>query len=187
MARAGRKPKTKHVTLAAQAIALGVTPHRAAQAGDNIEIVKETNNADRNATFVRLTDWPLAMLAKRNTIDAIQEAAGDKYHQDCYDAGQIPSGAMDYAKDKVDTSITDHTPEFKLDALDRFTKAAKVNGPMIAPIVDAVCLEGRPIASVAGHSLMRQNKRDREAQVIWTLIMGLDNLAVHYGFKKAGR
>jgi hypothetical protein len=183
MPKAGRKRKAP-VTLAAQAIALGATPRRAAQAGDNIEVVSETNNSERGATFVRLADWPLAMLAKRRSIDPIQEAAGDKYFEDCYNAGQIPSGAMDYAKDKVDTSITDHTPEFRLDALDRFTKAAKVNGPMVAPIVDAVCLEGKPIALVAGHSLMRQNKRDREAQVIWTLVIGLDNLARHFGMKR---
>lgn len=155
---------------------------RAQQAGSDIEFISETSK--RSGVTVRLTDWPLAMLAKRNAIDALQEAAGDKYFEDCYLAGQIPSCAMDYAKDKVDTSVTDHTPEFKLDALDRFTKAAKVNGPMIAPIVDAVCLEGKPIASVAGHSLMRNNGNDRQAQVIWTLVIGLDALAVHYGMKR---
>ena len=183
MARAGRKRK-QTVSLADQAIAVGVTEQRARQAGSHIEIVKDSVNDERPATFARLTDWPLAMLGRRGAIDNIQEAAGDKYFEDCYNAGQIPSGAMDYAKDKVDTSITDHTPEFKLDALDRFTKAAKVNGPMIAPIVDAVCLEGRPIASVTGHAMMRQNQNDREAQVIWTLIIGLDALAVHFGMRR---
>lgn len=180
MARAGRKKKQKP-TLPETAVILGATNQRAMQAGSDIELIRETNK--REPIAVRLADWPLASLRKRGAIEGYHEDAGDRYFEDCYLAGFIPSNAIDYAKDKVDTSVTDQTPLFKLEAQDRFLKATKVNGPLIAPIVDAVCLEGRHPRHIVGHPFMRQNNRDKQAQILWTLNLGLENLAIHYGLK----
>ena len=186
MAKPGRPTKPKSVTL--QAVALGATPRRAQMAGENIDLIRETNK--RDPIRVRLADWPLAMLRSRNVIDVIQEAAGERYFEDYYDAGLVPSGAMDYAKAKVDTSRYDFTPEFKLEAQDRFndaTLALKPKGPLtehLAKVVRAVCLDGIHPREIPPHPSMRQNQRDRETATFFLLQIGLNELAIHYGMKR---
>lgn len=183
MARTGRKRQPR-ITLAQTAMNLGANQQRVKQAGEHIEIVKETDNQNRGATFARMADWPLAVLQRRQDIEPAEFQAGERYYEDWYKSGLCPQTSVDYTQDKVDTSGVTTSMEFRADALDSFLKAARVNGHLISPVVDAICLHGDRIAEVQGHPNMRRNSRDRQAQVIWTLRIGLDNLAVHYGYKR---
>ncbi len=179
LARPGRKRKTK-VTLA---VGLGVSRERASRAGEGaIELRRET--PQRPPFGVRLVDWPLARLQKQGVIDAAQYEAGERYHADWYSAGLCPITVIDYARDRVDTSTTPQGPEFRAEARARFLRAAAVNGPMVSPVVDAICLAGQEIAKVESHPSLCRNKRDRTVQVKTIIEIGLDNLAIHYGFKK---
>lgn len=191
MARAGRKRK-KQPTVAQTAIDLGATPQRVKQAGSSIEFIPTGKAGGKTP---RMVDWPLAQLQEDGDIDPIQYEAGEKYYRDWYNSGLLPSGAIDYAKDKVDTSRTDYEPQFRLEAKQAFHAAVKVNGPLVKPIVDAVCLFGAKPSddefvivdddlAEQVRKLLKRSTRYRRVGIIAVLQIGLDALAVSYRMKR---
>lgn len=181
MARPGRKRKQKP-TLPERAVSLGASPERVKQARGHIVVYNEPGKAQ--SVTIRMADSVIDRLLSWRKIDPPQHAAGERYFEDWYMSGLAPVGAMDYAKPVVDTSGSMTTLEFKEDARQRFNQATRSLGPLTQPIVDDVCLHGHSIAEVGDHGILRRNKRDKDAQAIIVLKIGLDDLAFHYGMKR---
>ena len=106
---------------------IGPTPERLVKAGDAVEVFTPDENEHWKA--IRIHDSPLAKLAiqknKAKGITGEQFQAGLRFYADAYAAGQIPSGAMDMTRIRVDCEGYKDIPARKIAAQTRYNRTLK--------------------------------------------------------------
>lgn len=111
-------------------------------------------------------------------------AAGLKFQRDFFHSRIDTMTAINWAKEKVDTSINAELPPFVWDARKRFVKALRAVKPVNLRAIQLVVLEDKPLK-------VRYTGSDDysfyNAVAKKVLCGGLDDLAIFYGWKPIKR
>lgn len=152
------------------------TPERIRQAGsDSLEVV---------AGVQRVSQAPLDRLLSKRSITQRQFDAGDRFREDAYAAGMIPSGAL--AFEPSDRRFGSRVPQFmaasRADAHARWTEAQAILGRLYS-MVDEVCWASGPgdrLMDIGARVLGLPSDKRAEVSALAVLRVGLDTLADHY-------
>lgn len=111
-------------------------------------------------------------------------AAGLKFQRDFYQSRIDTMTAIDWAKEKVDTSINAEMPPYVWDARKRFVSALRAIRASSLRAIQVVVLEDKPlkVRYTGADDYSFYNAMAKKA-----LCCGLDDLAIHYGWKPAQR
>lgn len=153
------------------------TPERVRQAGEReLDIVGGVQ---------RIAQAPLDRLYARHAITKRQFDAGDRFREDAYEAGMVPSGTA--GMEPGDRRYGSRTPQFmaatRADAHARWVEAQAILGRLY-PMVDEVCWAAEPgdrLMDIGARVLGLPRGRTSEASALVVLRVGLDTLADHYG------
>lgn len=175
---APRREADREAQVRAQIGKESATPERRAHAGNDHYV------GDDGAQ--RLTDAPFDSLRSRNVITLEQFEAGDRFRDDAYVAGMVPSAAVDLCR--VNGGGSQWAPGFmasaerQASARKRYRGAEEALGPMLSPIVNAVvhAAAGANLSAIGKRLFGRSNANEARASLIEVLKIGLDTLARHY-------
>lgn len=116
----------------------------------------------------------------RRIYQAEKLSAGKRFQQDFYHSRIDTMTAINWAKEKVDTSLNAEVPPFVWDARNRFIKALRAIKKENLSAIQTVVLEDKPVA-VEKEDASQYAHDHALAQHF--LCCGLDDLAIHYGWK----
>lgn len=151
--------------------AIEPTPERMRHANDNHVTGKDG--------ILRMEDSQVRRLYRAGRLTAAQFDSAERYHQDWYDAGLAPLGAIDYAKVRVDGSKPTDVSDRRMSAADRYNKATAAMGREKRVVELVVLLEQGLVA--AGKDMGLLNEPQARAVALYALQGGLDALARQYG------
>lgn len=172
-----RRQARKEAAVRTQTGKESATPERTVRAGDDQRI------GDDGAQ--RLTDAPLDSLRARNVITLRQFEAGDRFREDWYNSGLMPTSSRDL--ERIGSGFGTRAPAFlaserRAAAADRYKAAEQALGPQLSAIVNA-CVHasaGVTVVELGQRLFGRRNANEARAAFVETLKIGLDRLDAHY-------
>lgn len=164
------------------------TAERVRQAGeDSLDVVGGVQ---------RISQAPLDRLYARGSLatklDPDQTSAnyrrftaGDRFREDAYTAGMVPSGAMNFegGERRFGPRYATFMQVKRLDAHARWVEAQAILGRLY-PLVDEVCWAAGPgdtLMAIGARVLRMPLDKRAETAALAVLRLGLDTLADHYG------
>ncbi len=153
------------------------TPERLRKAGRDMRVGQDG--------IVRLSDAPLDSLRGNGVITLEQFEAGDRYREDCWNAGLLKSpvvnlnGAGSGFGAKVPGFLSS---EARGKAMDRVNAANAALGSGLRDVVQVVTLAvaGEKVKDLGMKLFGRRNANEAGAALVEVLRIGLDRLSAHY-------
>ncbi|BAQ18330.1 DUF6456 domain-containing protein [Methyloceanibacter caenitepidi] len=153
------------------------TPERLRKAGRDVRTGQDG--------VVRLSDAPLDSLRGTGAITLDQFEAGDRYREDCWNAGLLKSPVVNF--NATGSGFAGKVPGFlssepRAKAMDRVNAANAALGLGLRDVVQVVTLAvaGEKVKDLGMKLFGRRNANEAGAALIEVLRIGLDRLAAHY-------